>query len=241
MDNELIETLLILQGPQQLKQYHRFMFGVDKGDQSRMHLGGFARKAHFKKWYKKSFFAILDCMLLNSLISWNLSAEMDGLERSHLQRYEFYEWIAHDFLNYNEDEVKKNDVVKKKTHEKGPTAEKVCKIIDKRVAGGEGNRICVVCRLDKCQSGTTKGLKSKTVYCETCATYIHAHELVEKRTIHEIMPGLTCHEIYKSELGREIWKKDAQGNHNSSYNHPVIGQMRKKLGLSKTTRKNIEG
>ena len=29
------------------------MFGVDKGDQIRAHGGGFATKAHFKKWYKK--------------------------------------------------------------------------------------------------------------------------------------------------------------------------------------------
>jgi hypothetical protein len=31
------------------------MFGVDKGDQMRVHGGGFATKAHFKKWYKKQF------------------------------------------------------------------------------------------------------------------------------------------------------------------------------------------
>jgi hypothetical protein len=84
--------------PRPLKQYHRFMFGVDKGDQQRMHLGGFARKAHFKKWYKKSFFAILDCMLLNALVAWNLSANILHLQRSKLERYEFYEgnWSRRD-------------------------------------------------------------------------------------------------------------------------------------------------
>jgi hypothetical protein len=59
--------------PRPLKVYH--MFAVDKGDHSRMHLEGFARKAHFQKWYKKSIFAILDCMLLNGWISWNMSVE----------------------------------------------------------------------------------------------------------------------------------------------------------------------
>jgi len=48
------------------------MFGVDKGDQMRLHGGGFVRKAHHKKWHKKSFFVVLDCMLLNSLIAWNM-------------------------------------------------------------------------------------------------------------------------------------------------------------------------
>jgi hypothetical protein len=83
-------------------------------------------------------------------------------------------------------------------------------------------------------------VKSNTVYCETCGTYIHAHELllIGKRTIHEVMPGMTCHEICKSEVGHpQIWRRDSKGNHNISINHPVIGQIREKLGLSKTKRK----
>ena len=59
---------VIVDVPQVLKLYQRTMFGVDKGDQMRMHGGGFARKAHFKKWYKKSFFAVLDVMMLNGII-----------------------------------------------------------------------------------------------------------------------------------------------------------------------------
>lgn len=39
-----------LKVPHPLKEYHRYMFGVDKGDQQRMHLGGFARKSHYIKW-----------------------------------------------------------------------------------------------------------------------------------------------------------------------------------------------
>jgi len=34
-------------------RYQQNMFGVDKGDQIRAAGGGFALKAHYKKWYKK--------------------------------------------------------------------------------------------------------------------------------------------------------------------------------------------
>ena len=58
--------------PTVLRKYQSFMFGVDKGNQLRAAGGGFALKAHFKKWYKKGFFAILDMMLLNAYIAWNI-------------------------------------------------------------------------------------------------------------------------------------------------------------------------
>ena len=37
-----------------LHAYQRFMDAVDRGDQYREMGGGFANKAHFKKWYKKA-------------------------------------------------------------------------------------------------------------------------------------------------------------------------------------------
>ena len=51
--------------PSALRHYQENMGGVDKGDQVRGHFGGFAAQSHFKKWYKKTLMAILDCMLLN--------------------------------------------------------------------------------------------------------------------------------------------------------------------------------
>jgi hypothetical protein len=76
------------------------MGGVDKGDQMRMHRGGFASKAHFKNWYKKQFFGILDCMLLNARVAWNLAAE----ERSNkgkitLSRHVFLTSVAQSMLD----------------------------------------------------------------------------------------------------------------------------------------------
>jgi hypothetical protein len=209
----------------------RFSFAkrkvLAKGDQRRMHLGGFARKAHFKKWYKKSFFAILDCMLLNALVAWNLSANIPHLQRSKLERYEFYEWIAHDFLHFKEEE----ETGAEETVEKNKDHVSVCKLVETKNPG-DTNRICAVCRLDGVQSGDKKGVKSGTLYCLICKTYIHEHVLNHQRTIHELIPGKTCHQIYKSEIGRQIWGQDpTTGNRRVKYSHPLIQQLREKLGL----------
>ena len=59
--------------PKAVTTYQNTMFGVDKGDQIRVHGGGFSNKAHFKKWYKKSYLAILDCMMMNAYIAWNMA------------------------------------------------------------------------------------------------------------------------------------------------------------------------
>ena len=89
--------------PRMLVKHQQTMFGVDKGDQMRLHGGGFARKAHFHKWCKRSFMAIMDFMLLNSLIKWNMSAEQNSdLHRCKFSRHDFYTWIAEALLQYED-------------------------------------------------------------------------------------------------------------------------------------------
>lgn len=71
------------------------MFGIDKGDQMRVHIGGFSNKAHFQKWYKKQFLALLDCMLMNTNITWNLSSAMQtDRSRNKLSHHEFLASVA---------------------------------------------------------------------------------------------------------------------------------------------------
>jgi hypothetical protein len=125
--------------PRPLKAYHRFMFAVDKGDQSRMHLGGFAQKQR----YKKSFFAILDCMLLNSWISWNMSVEeLPRVRRNKLERFEFYEWISTSFLLYQDEEVPAAA-----SQKKAPAVSYVqtCRLVNLK-AENDTNRDCIACR-----------------------------------------------------------------------------------------------
>jgi len=91
--------------PAPIVDYQKHMFGVDKGDQMRSN-GGFALKAHFKKWYKRGFFAVLDMMLMNACISWNTSCrESPEWERTPLKRHNFYWCISQRFLNYTENDI----------------------------------------------------------------------------------------------------------------------------------------
>jgi hypothetical protein len=219
--------------PRPLKVYHRFMFAVDKGDQSRMHLGGFARKAHFQKWYKKSFFAILDCMLLNGWVAWNMSAiDSPQLRRKTLQRYEFYEWISTHFLEFEEEQVA---VAKMPANELT-----VCRVI--RVnPDDKDNKACVVCRLDSRYSGDRQGMKKDTYFCVTCDAYVHTYELEEKREIHKHFPQhSSCHDITRCE-GDTLWTRQGKGRRTLRSGHPVIVFLQEKYGKVSKKRKRGGG
>ena len=73
--------------PTVLRKYQKSMFGVDKNDQMRAAGGGFAKNAHYKKCYKKGYFALLDITLLNSLLAWNLSTASTRNSRQPLKRH----------------------------------------------------------------------------------------------------------------------------------------------------------
>jgi hypothetical protein len=85
--------------PSALVHYQHNMGAVDKVDQIRKHFGGLAAQAHFKKWYKKTLMAVMDCMLVNGLIMWNLSTERIP-DRRKMTRYEFLQVVAHALLIY---------------------------------------------------------------------------------------------------------------------------------------------
>ena len=52
-----------------LKAYQEGMDGVNRSDQYIECGSEFAGRVHHKKWYKKSFFVILDFMVLNSFFA----------------------------------------------------------------------------------------------------------------------------------------------------------------------------
>lgn len=80
------------------------MFGVDKGDQFRAHYGGFANRAHFKKWYVKVYLEILDCALLNAYSARNLSCHtIQG--RNKLSRHTFMWALSEEMLNFEDEGV----------------------------------------------------------------------------------------------------------------------------------------
>ena len=84
-----------------LIRYQETMGGIDEGDQMRQHFGGFATHGHFKKWYKKTGLGIMDVMLLNAYIGWNMSAgDRVRARRTKLTRHAFYTCVAQSMCSY---------------------------------------------------------------------------------------------------------------------------------------------
>jgi Transposase IS4 len=183
--------------------YQLWMFGVDKGDQMRSHGGGFSRKAHFKKWYKRVYLGILDCMLANALVVWNDCAVNDAIRRRPtMKRWEFYQYCAQVMMN-----MKDRDAA-----------------IDPHLLCSPGKAAhvmtaprnkdkCVVCKLESGQGlagkGKMEGFYKHVVKCTTCL--MSCHNVVPKapRLIHSMpeFKGMTCWQIMHSPIGHDLWKR----------------------------------
>jgi len=226
--------------PRVLVQYQKTMFGVDKGDQIRMHGGGFARKAHFQKWYKKAFFAVADCMLLNSLIAWNLScSHRTKNQRRRLQRHEFYHWIAEAMLNYSDPTLNARSPEQIRDATAGLTVgEEVHLPMNAPVKSR-----CVVCKLDAnlAKRGET-GVMDNTHTCSdpNCDRIAHNGFLSDCRKIHglDVFKGMTCFEIIHSKIGREVWAYKGTSlvtgkrkSYSVNYSHVVVQELRRLHGL----------
>jgi len=81
--------------PKTIIHYQENMGGVDQADQMRAHFGGFAAMGHFKKWYKKTLLAVLDMMLHNARLMWNMSVDSD-YGRANGWKHA----VAHELLHY---------------------------------------------------------------------------------------------------------------------------------------------
>ncbi|MHA7927748.1 MAG: hypothetical protein ACX936_21325, partial [Marinobacter sp.] len=83
-------------------EYQKNMGSVDRTDQMRAHGGGFSAHAHFKKWYKKVYLAVLDLMLINSWLAWERSVVMEAGTRQKLRmsRYDFYMFVAETMMRF---------------------------------------------------------------------------------------------------------------------------------------------
>jgi Transposase IS4 len=130
-------------------KYQKNMQGVDKSDQMRAAGGGFAAKAHYQKWYKRVYFAILDMMTLNSLIAWNLSAKVSRLNRCKLKRHEFLWYIAQAMLEYQDNnDAKPAAIQTSKDNRKKPPPVSADLSEHQSIATKDNNAKCIVCRLD---------------------------------------------------------------------------------------------
>jgi len=204
-----------------------------------MHGGGFARKAHFKKWYKKAFLAVLDCMLLNALIAWNLSCSEHRSNRRPLKRHEFYTWVAECMMNYRDPSILPRSPEQVRDASLGlcPGRE-----VHRPVQAPKRSR-CVVCRLDcNYERKGEQGVMENTCSCTqpNCERIGHNSFLLTPRKIHEVSAfvGMTCFEILHSAVGKEAWSHRGaerslkEKNYSVSYSHPAVQELRVLHGLN---------
>jgi hypothetical protein len=209
---------------------------------------GFAAKAHYQKWYKRAYFAILDMMALNTLILWNLSAQEAALlkkrnaaQRPELKHHEFLWYISQRMLNYKEADNERNN--------NNATVSITTRDLD-TIATSDGhtpipctdyNARCLVCHLDwniekqvQCKAKASTGEKSvkKAIYkskrniasklllCKKCGISAHPTIPQTPRHIHSIQQfqGLTCFEIAHTITGMEVWRRCDVTNTGRAYN-----------------------
>ncbi|CAB9496595.1 unknown protein [Seminavis robusta] len=192
------------------------MFGVDKGDQIRVHGGGFANKAHFKKWYKKIYLGILDCYLLNAYIAWNMAAAIPRSTKHNLHRHEFFTVVAEQMMLYfrNEDDddvgIGTNTVLD--GHFRAAQEQQNTSHYPVAKEAGRRNVRCAVCKLERNMNKAIgeKGMAQNVVMCSDCPIPAHnhvvrddAHRIIHKRSEFK---NMTCFQIVHSEAGQRLWK-----------------------------------
>jgi Transposase IS4 len=243
--------------PWVLTKYQRTMLGVDKSDQMRAAGGGFAAKAHYQKWYKRVYFAILDMMVLNSLIAWNLSAKNKRFNRPELKRHEFLWYIAQCMLEFKDTKVSAATTA---TTTATTTASETTatSTIDMRlhqaVPTKDSNAKCAVCKLDhnverQAASNIDDDITKKETLrkarqnmwtqlstCTKCRITAHPTIPAKVRHIHSIEPfrGLTCFQIAHTKEGYEVWKRNNNKTgrtYNPQMTHPICNQVRELHGL----------
>ena len=212
-------TSKVIPCPSVVKHYQETMFGVDKGDQFRARGGGFANKAHFKKWYKKIFLGCLDLMLMNAYVCFNMVVEhhriMGDLSIGKLQHHEILTYIAERLLNFEEDNAPPTpEAVREKKRAKDNVRGSEHQPIPADNSMKQNKARCTVCRLETYLNPddvSEAGLKRNLVKCACCFVTAHNHVVQDDgmRKIHgfQCFKGMTCFDILHTEEGRALWKR----------------------------------
>ena len=199
--------ILNLEVEKALKAYQDGMDAVDRGDQYREGGGGFASKAHYKKWYKKAYFAVLDFMLLNAFFAWNMAAKDVSLNRLEVKKFAFYAAVAEEMTLYADGE---------EIDEDSDSSSEQDGHIPKGAVKADRN-CCVVCKLEEGWRkdegkqdirGKTSRSQDHMVVCEECQ--LHAHNVVvdHDRKIFQLeqFKGKSCWDIMHSADCKGLWK-----------------------------------
>ncbi len=62
----------------------------------------FTENSCFKKQYKKGYLGIMDFMLVNTCVAWNMSANLKGVFRTTLDNATWRTYVAKHMLNWND-------------------------------------------------------------------------------------------------------------------------------------------
>jgi hypothetical protein len=203
-------------------------------------LRNFFRSSQFlPPFFEIVYLAILDIMLLNSWIAWNMSVEERGTSRRHLDRHEFFWYVAQSLLNYREPDS-------------APSPEQVRKsnahlFIGESVHVPRQSSIgvrCIVCRLE---SNWIKklGQEKMTVgvgTCKCCGIDAHTSQLCSSnRKIHRMkaFANLTCFQIAHTPLGMDLLRRvsTGKGSYQVNTKHEIYLQLREQHGLERSTKK----
>jgi Transposase IS4 len=222
--------------PMAMRMYQLWMLGVDKGDQMKAHWGGFSRKAHFKKWYKKIYLSILDAMILNGLVVWNDSALDVSLNRPTMKRHEFYQYCAQRMMSYPLPDRKGLS----------PSKLQASRVTTGTVAhvplATRSGIPCVVCRLETGAGlgGNTismVGLYTNVVNCSHCQIGSHNCIPITTRKLHAFpeWKGMTCFQILHTQSGEELWKRrpGEKTNYAPQQSNPLYQQLREEYNKTK--------
>ena len=233
-------TIIELQVEKALQMYQKYMDGVDRGDQIREIGAGFARKAHYKKWYKRAYFAVLDFMMLNGMFSWNMPVVSEpSLGRLKLKKWQFHAAVATEMMNFVDDGHQGEE-----DSESEDDGDVVRAHLPELITAGK-QIYCQVCKLEekwRKDAGfrDARGHSSRTqrslagCACRGCNVRAHCMKVQSERMIFDIptLRGLTCFEIAHSETCWGLWsnlrgpratKKFGRGQkgYSVSTSHPV--------------------
>ena len=180
---------------------------------------------------QKFHLGILDIMLLNAFIGWNLGAAITGSTRFSLKQNEFYTIVAERLLFFKEavpnnlpagmEMTAANQYLEGERHRAMQCLRK--------------NARCSVCALETNMDPGKAGGVSVCSKCG-CVTHNFIPVAVEGQHVHDIkeFDGLTCFESMHSKAGQAIWKTSNSGNgvsYSVMHGHPIVQAIRVRHGL----------
>ena len=233
------EILTNLSVPNDYNQYGKRMFGVDKGDQARSHFGGFANRAHFQKWYKKVYLAILDCCVLNAHAAWNMSC-IEVFGRKELKRHQFMWALSIELLQYKDPQFVTIEVPRARASIAANAGQGIHVPIQNRHSG---RKRCFVCQLEVGTSQINESGNRNNGVCvcgnEDC--FISAHNYIPRDNQRKIrhlpqFENLTCFEIAHHPASAGLWKFASNG-YRRCPSHPLVRKLKSLHGLTPTLRR----